>query len=170
MSASNWPKRRKLMVAIARAKPESRGGKFTAASASDTAASRGRFLRNTSERIATAALRAAYPGTDSGWPCLLAGTLIARASDRFEGRSSLRFAPWPRLRLLAHFRCHFLEPGDALLHRGGGGEQAPDPPGVKRVDDEHMGRCRMRLGIDILDALGSRGDSLQGRSQPERAA
>src|ERR1700688_4840484 len=166
MSASNWPKRRKLMVAIARAKPESRGGKFAAASASDAAASRGRFLRNTSERIANAALRAAYPGTDSGWPCLLAETLITRASDRLEGRSSLRFAPWPRLRLLAHFRCHFLEPGDALLHRRVGGEQARDTPGTKRVDDEHMGRWRMRLGSDILDALRGREASVLSGSLP----
>src|SRR5712672_1529832 len=167
MSASNWPKRRRLVVAIARAKPASRGGRFASASASHAAISRGRFRRSTSERIATAALRAAYPGADSDWFCVLAGTLITRASGRLEDGSSLSFAPRTGLWLLAHFRGHLLQPGDALLHGGMGREQAPDSPAVKWVDDEHMGRGGMRLGIGILDALCARGNPLQGGSEPK---
>ena len=59
ISGTNWPKRRRLVVAMARAKAASRGESLAAVRASAAAASKGHFLRSTSARISTAALRAA---------------------------------------------------------------------------------------------------------------
>ena len=61
ISASSWPKRRKVSCEMARAKPASRGARSARARTSSVTASSGRRLRKTSERMAWAAARAPSP-------------------------------------------------------------------------------------------------------------
>src|SRR3546814_7658930 len=48
-----------------------------------------------------------------------------------------------------------------------GGEQAVGAMAVQRIDDEHVGRCRIALGGAVLDATRRAVDLLQRRGKPQ---
>src|SRR3546814_8770106 len=68
---------------------------------------------------------------------------------------------------LIQLRGELAQPRDAVLGGGMGGEQAVGAMAVQRIDDEHVGRCRIALGGAVLDATRRAVDLLQRRGKPQ---
>ncbi len=69
-----------------------------------------------------------------------------------------------------HIHGHRLQRGDAAFGVRMGGKQIVHRPPGERVDDEHMCRCRMTLGILVGNMGRSAGDLAKRRGKPQGIA
>src|SRR3546814_14933953 len=80
----------------------------------------------------------------------------------------MRISDWSSDVCSSDLRGELAQPRDAVLGGGMGGEQAVGAMAVQRIDDEHVGRCRIALGGAVLDATRRAVDLLQRRGKPQR--
>src|SRR3546814_3101447 len=79
----------------------------------------------------------------------------------------MRISDWSSDVCSSDLRGELAQPRDAVLGGGMGGEQAVGAMAVQRIDDEHVGRCRIALGGAVLDATRRAVDLLQRRGKPQ---